>query len=330
MKPRWPVEILGTGSGMPAKVLSNDDIAKMVDTSDEWITRRTGIRERRIVTDGQTTLSLALDASRGALRDAGLSASELDLIICATLTPDHHLPATACQIQHQLGAGTIPAFDLNAACSGFVFGVITAAQFITGGSAGKVLVIGAECLSTITDPQDRSTCILFGDGAAAAVLGRSTCDERGMISCIWGSDGSGDKLIWLPAGGAREPASTRTVNERLHYLRMRGRELYKFAVVRMQELIAETVADAGVSVSDIALIVPHQSNLRIIESACRKLGIPDESVMVNIDRYGNTSAASVPLALHEARRDGRIKSGDLVLLIAFGGGLTWASALMRV
>ncbi len=184
-------------------------------------------------------------------------------------------------------------------------------------------------MSKITYKQDRSNSILFGDGAAAAVLGRPTSDERGMISCIWGSDGSGDKLIWLPAGGAREPASTRTVNERLHYLRMRGRELYKFAVVRMQELIAETVADAGISVSDIALIVPHQSNLRIIESACRKLGIPDESVMVNIDRYGNTSAASVPLALHEARRDGRIKSGDLVLLIAFGGGLTWASALMR-
>ncbi len=330
MRPRWPVEILGTGAGLGEKVVTNDDIAEVVNTNDEWIASRTGIRERRVVAEGQTTLSMALTASREALDEAGLSATDLDMIIFATLTPDHQLPCTACELQHALGARQIPAFDLNAACSGFVFSVITAAQFIGCGTADRVLVIGSESLSTITDMQDRSTCILFGDAAAAAVMGRSESGQRGIISCFWGSDGSGGKLIWIPAGGAKEPASTRTVNERLHFLRMRGREVYKFAVTRMQELIKETVADAGIAISDISMVVPHQSNLRIIELACRKLGIPQSSVVVNIDRYGNTSAASVPLALHEARRAGRIQSGDLVLLIAFGGGLTWASALMRV
>ncbi len=330
MTPRWPVEILGTGAGLAEKVVTNDDIAAVVDTDDQWIASRTGIRERRTVGEGQTTLSMSVEASREALDDAGLAATDLDMIICATLTPDHHLPCTACQIQHEIGARQIPAFDLNAACSGFVFGVITAAQFIRCGSANKILIIGAESLSTITNKQDRATCILFGDGAAAAVLGPSESPERGVLSCLWGSDGSGSKLIWIPAGGAQEPASLRTVNEGLHFLRMNGREVYKFAVTRMQALIKETAADAGVSISDISMVVPHQSNLRIIDSACRKLGIPESSVIVNIDRFGNTSAASVPLALNEVRRAGRIHSGDLVLLIAFGGGLTWASVLMRV
>ena len=211
MTPRWPFEILGTGAGLGEKVVTNDHLADLVDTSDEWIASRTGIRERRVVAEGQTTLSMALTASREALDEAGLAATDLDMIIFATLTPDHQLPCTACELQHALGARQIPAFDLNAACSGFVFSVITAAQFIAGGSANNILVIGAESLSTITDPQDRSTCILFGDAAAAAVMGRSESGQRGIISCLWGSDGSGGKLIWIPAGGAKEPASTRTV-----------------------------------------------------------------------------------------------------------------------
>ncbi len=330
MRPEWPVEIAGTGSSIPQRVVTNDELAKLVDTSDEWIVTRTGIRERRYAADDETTLTLSLEAARQAMAEAGIAGEDLDMIICGTVTPDVYLPATACQLQHHLGARNIPAFDLHAACSGFVFSFVTAAQFIGSGTAKTVLTIGAETLSRITDMQDRGTCILFGDGAAAAVLRRTESSTRRLISTRWGCDGGGAEQIWVPGGGSRWPASEKSVNDRMHFLKMRGREVYKFAVVRMQELIQETLEDAGASIDDLTLLVPHQSNRRIIESACEKLGIPEEKVLINIDRYGNTSAASVPIALHEARATGRAKPGDLIMLLAFGAGLTWASALLRL
>lgn len=330
MTPRWPVEILGTGAGIPQRVLTNHELAAMVDTSDDWIVTRTGIRERRIASDGESTLTLGLAAARQALAEAGLSPTDVDLIIFGTVTPDYRIPACACQIQRQLGARQIPAFDLNAACSGFVYGLIAAAQFVAAGSARRVLVIGGECLSRVMDMQDRTTCILFGDAAAAAVVAPPRDPQQGILSAVWGCDGSGEDLIWIPAGGSREPTSLRTVNERLHYIRMRGREVYKFAVVQIQELIRETLRLAGRTLDEVKLLIPHQSNLRMIESACEKLDIRPERVYVNIERFGNTSAASIPLALHEARARGRIRPGDLVLLVALGAGLTWASVLMRL
>jgi len=265
------------------------------------------------------------------LAKAGVKPDQIDMIICATITPEHILPATSCELQHALGCDpVVPAFDLQAACSGFVYGVITAAQYIITGMVHNALVVGVECLTRITDMEDRSTAVLFGDGAGAAIVRASHDPQRSLLAGRLGTDGSRAMLIWVPAGGSREPASARTVNERLHYMRMKGREVYKFAVTKMEEIIAGTVADAGLTVDDLALVVPHQSNLRIINSACRKLGVPDEKVVINIERYGNTSAASVPVALHEAWEGGRIKPGDHVMLVAIGGGLTWATALLRV
>lgn len=330
MKLNWPVEIAGTGASMPAQVVTNEAFTQRLETTDEWIVQRTGIHERRIAPPEEATLKYATEASRAALAEAGVSPAELDLIVCATITPEHILPSTACELQNALGCRWIPAFDLSAACSGFVYGIVTAAQYIVNGLAKNVLLVGAECLSRITDMEDRTSCILFGDGAAAAVLRPASDPSRGVLAARMGADGGRAQLIWVPGGGAREPASVRTVSERLHFMRMKGREVYKFAVTQMQELIHETLSDAGVSLDDVALLVPHQSNLRIIESACEKLGLPESKVVVNIQRYGNTSAASVPIALHEARQAGRVKKGDLVLMVAFGAGLTWASALMRV
>jgi len=330
MKLAWPVEIVGSGVYMPERVVTNDELARVVDTSDEWIVQRTGIRERRWVAPGQGTLDLATRASTAALQDAGLTPADLDLIVVATITPEHMLPSTACLLQAALGCRWIPAFDLAAACSGFVYGVLAAAQYVVTGIAGTVLVVGAEALSTVTDPQDRGTCILFGDGAGAAILRRAQESQRGVLAARWGADGERGKLIYIPAGGSRHPATRQTVDERLHFMRMQGREVYKFAVLQMADIIVETCQDAGVSVSDLALVIPHQSNLRIIESACSKIGLSLERVLINIDRYGNTSAASVAVALHEARAAGRCRPGDLVMLVAFGAGLTWASALLRV
>jgi 3-oxoacyl-[acyl-carrier-protein] synthase-3 len=331
MKLAWAVEIAGTGASVPEQVVTNDDFARRLDTSDEWIVQRTGIRERRIVAPNESTLTLATEASRGALAKAGVKPDQIDMIICATITPEHILPATACELQHALGCDpVVPAFDLQAACSGFVYGVITASQYVMTGMVHNALVVGVECLTRITDMEDRSTAVLFGDGAGAAIVRASRDPQRSLLAGCLGTDGSRAMLIWVPAGGSREPASARTVNERLHYMRMKGREVYKFAVTKMEEIIAQTVADAGLTVDDLALVVPHQSNLRIINSACRKLGVPDERVVINIERYGNTSAASVPVALHEAWEEGRIKRGDHVMLVAIGGGLTWATALLRV
>ncbi|MBU0638257.1 MAG: ketoacyl-ACP synthase III [Planctomycetes bacterium] len=330
MKLAWGVEIAGTGLGIPDRVVTNDDLAQRLDTSDDWIVQRTGIRERRLGRPDETTLPLATKASWAALADAGLTPQDIDLIICGTITPEHQLPATACELQAALGCRWVPAFDIAAACCGFVWSMTTAAQYIHTGMADRALVVGAEYLTSITDMEERSMAILFGDGAGAAILRRSDDPQRGVLAARMGADGARGRLIWVPAGGAAEPATTRTVNERLHYMRMSGREVYKFAVTQMHEIIQETASEAGVTVADIALVVPHQSNLRIIESACKRAGVPPERVVVNIDRYGNTSAASVAIALHEARQAGRIRPGQLLMLVAFGAGLTWGSLLMRV
>ncbi|MEW6252272.1 MAG: beta-ketoacyl-ACP synthase III, partial [Planctomycetota bacterium] len=321
----------GTGSYLPERVITNADIARRgVDTTDEWIVQRTGIRERRQIAPGESTLTLATEAARAALADAGLAPEDVDLILCATITPEHLLPSTACLLQTALGCRWVPAFDLAAACSGFVWGVTVAATHILSGTARTVLVIGAEALTNITDPTERGTCILFGDAAGAAVLRRSEDPRRSVLAARWGADGARGKFIIVPAGGSHLPPTHETIAQRLHYMHMQGREVYKFAVTQMAAIIEQTCADAGVGVDELALVIPHQSNLRIIESACEKAQVPMAKVLVNIDRYGNTSAASVAVGLHEARQMRRIKSGDLVMLVAFGAGLTWGSILLRV
>ncbi len=330
MKARWPVEIAGTGSYTPEKIVTNDDFAKYLDTSDEWITQRTGIRQRRIAAEDESTLDLSAAASRAALEQAGMQPADIDLIVHATATPEHPLPSTACELQSTLGCGWIPAFDIAAACSGYVYALVNAANFIQAGMARNVLLVGSETLTRITDMEDRATAILFGDGAGAAILRPSSDPEQGIVAARLGADGSRARAIYVPAGGSAEPASVRTVNERLHYMKMNGRAIYKFAVNMMSSLVAETAEEAGVPLADLALVVPHQSNLRIIESAAERIGLPMERVAVNIDRYGNTSAASIGIVLDEALRSGRVGRGDLVMLVAFGAGLTWASALIRL
>jgi len=330
MKVRWPVEVAGTGASVPARVVTNEEFTRHLDTSDEWIRQRTGIRERRIAGPGESTLTLSVAASRQALADAGIGPEEIDLIVHATVTPEHPLPATACELQAALGCRWIPAFDIGAACSGFVYALVDAAQYLTSGLARSALVVGSEALTRITDMEDRSTAVLFGDGAGAAILRPSTDPQRGIITARLGADGGRARSVWVPAGGAAEPASIRTVSERLHYMKMEGRAIYKFAVTMMHALVRETVDEVGIRLDDLALVIPHQSNLRIIESAAERLGLPMDKVAINIDRYGNTSAASIAMAFHEARQTGRIKAGDLVLLVAFGAGLTWGSLLMRV
>lgn len=330
MKLDWGIEIAGTGAHTPPRTVTNDEFAARLDTSDEWIVQRTGIRARRHAGENESTLTLATDASRDAIHDAGMTPDDIDLIVVGTTTPEHVLPSTACELQAALGCRWVPAFDVQAACSGFVFGFVAAAQFIASGMAGNALVVGAETLSRITDQDDRGTAILFGDGAGAAVVRRSAGPARRLLATRLGADGARAKAIWVPAGGSAEPASPRTLNERLHYMRMNGREVYKFAVTQMHDEVLHTLAEAGLTIDDLKLLIPHQSNQRIIESACEKLGLPIDRVLINIDRYGNTSAASVPVALHEARSTGRIQPGDHVMLVAFGAGLTWASALLRM
>jgi 3-oxoacyl-[acyl-carrier-protein] synthase-3 len=324
------LKIAGTGSALPRRVMPNSEFEQFLDTSDEWIKTRTGVEQRHIVEDGETTAGLGVRAGRAALDDARIDPADVDLTICATITPECPFPATACFIQDELGLGHTPAFDLSAACSGFVYGVVMAAGMIHAGIYRTILVIGSESMTRFTDFQDRGSCILFGDGAGAAVLTATDNPHQQLLHSRLHADGSNADLIWVPAGGARMPASVETVNNRMHYMKMKGREVFKFAVVKMLRVIEQTLTEAKLTADQISLIIPHQSNLRIIESMRTRLGLPTERVYVNIDQYGNTSAASIPIALDEARKSEVIGPGDLVLMVAVGAGMTWATALVRL
>jgi 3-oxoacyl-[acyl-carrier-protein] synthase-3 len=313
---------------VPEGRLSNADLERLVDTNDEWIVTRTGIRERHIVAPGQGTSDLALEAARRALAGARLEAEKVELILVATATSDEITPATACHVQHALGARGAAGFDVHAACSGFVNALMTAHHLVAAGAYANALVIGADALSTITDYQDRESCILFGDGAGAVVLGTDAARGELLDHCVH-MDGAGAELIRIPAGGSRLPTSHETVERREHYLRMQGREVFRFAVEKICEVTDEILGRNGLSIGDLGLLVPHQANLRILDAATRLLGIDPRRVMVNIERYGNTSNASIPLALDEAARTGRLEDGRHVLLVAFGGGLTWGASLLR-
>ncbi len=322
--------IAGTGSYIPEKVLSNFDLTKLVDTSDEWITVRTGIKERHIAGEGETTASMAVAASEKALEDAGIGPEQIDAIICATITPEMPLPATACFIQDKLGAVGASAFDIAAACSGFVYGLEIGKMFIESGRYEHVLLVGSETLSRITDYQDRSTCILFGDGAGAALLKATNDPQRRITYTKLKSDGSKWNMLQLPGCGSRYPASHEVLDKRMQYMTIQGRAIYKFAVNSMQQLILDAMKNCNLSVDDVKMVVPHQVNRRIIDSATQKLGFPPEKVYINIDRFGNTSSASVPIALDEARRTGKLAEGDTIIMVAFGGGLTWGSAVVKL
>jgi len=322
------VGIIGLGTYVPDKVLTNQDIEKLVDTSNEWIVERTGIRERHIVEPGIATSDLAVIAAEKALLDAGVTADEIDLIIVATATPDMFFPSTACLVQDKIKASKAAAFDLAAGCSGFAYSVVVGSQFIQTGLYKKVLVIGAEVLSKILNWSDRNTCMLFGDGAGAAVLGEVPTGY-GLLGVEIGADGSGGHLLNLPAGGSRLPASAETVSEGKHFLQMSGRDVFKFATKVMDEAVIKSLDKAGLSHTDIDCLVPHQANIRIIQSAAKRLKLPMEKVMVNVDKYGNTSSASIPIALNEAVESGKIKNDDIVVLVGFGAGLTWASCVMK-
>lgn len=321
--------ITGTGSAVPDKILTNLDLEKMVDTNDEWITARTGIKERRIAAEGEYTSTFATLAARRALEMAGISPAELDLIILGTVTPDFPFPATSCIIQHELGAHNAAAFDLSAACSGFIYGLNMAEAYIKSGMARKVLVMGAEVLSRIVDFTDRNTCILFGDGSGAVVL-EACDDDDGILSSHIFTNGTHWGLLYQPGAGCRNPAShPKTGSEKLYYLRMEGNEVFKHAVRAMGDAAITALEYNGMTADDVTLLIPHQANRRIIEATGKRVGIPEERIFVNLYKYGNTSSASIPIALDEANRQGRLHSGDLVLLDAFGGGFTYGSALLR-
>jgi len=321
--------IVGTGMFVPERVMTNADFARFVETSDEWIAQRTGMQERRIAENIQATSDLAVEASRTALAGAGVAPEEVDLVICATITADNTLPATACWIQDRLGCRNAGAFDLTAACSGHIYALAQARAAILSGQARTVLVTSAECLSRITDYSDRNTCVLFGDGAGAAVVQASDQAETGILYTTTYADGSGGALMILPAGGSRRPPSHETVDARLHYMHIRGREVFKFAVLKMEELIDECLKECRLTAADVRLVIPHQVNARIIDAATSRMGFPPEKVFLNTHKYGNTGGASVAIAHDEARRQGLLAAGDIAILIAFGGGLTWAGAVIK-
>ncbi|MGE6669616.1 beta-ketoacyl-ACP synthase III [Paenibacillus xylanexedens] len=321
------VGIIGTGKYVPEKILTNSDLEKMVDTNDEWIVSRTGIKQRHIAAPDQATSDLAYEAAIKALESAGMTGSDLDLIIVATITSDSSFPSTACILQDKLGAKGAAAFDLSAACSGFVYGLASATSFIQSGMYNNALVIGADCLSRITDYTDRNTCVLFGDGAGAVVVGEVP-EGRGFKAFDLGAEGAGGSLLQMEGGGSRLPASTETVEDKKHYIQMNGREVFKFAVRVMGTATIEVLRKAGMERTDVDLFVPHQANIRIIQSAMQRLELPEEKVVVNVDKYANTSAASIPLALVEAAEEGRMKAGDTVLMVGFGGGLTWGASVL--
>jgi 3-oxoacyl-[acyl-carrier-protein] synthase-3 len=328
MQQNQRASITGIGSYLPNKVLTNYDLEKMVDTSNDWIIQRTGIKERRIVENGVTTSDIATQASLRAMEDAGVSPKDLDMIITSTITPDHIFPSTSCYIQQKIGATRACAFDILAACAGFIYALSIGQSFINSGAMKTVLVVGAECLSKITDYTDRATCVLFGDGAGAVIIQRNPVKHE-ILSSSLAADGSEADVLIMPGGGARNPASLESIQQRLHYIQFRGKEVFKLAINNITNLILETTRENGLTLDDIDLIIPHQSNLRIIEATMEKLGLPMEKAFVNIDKYGNTSSASVPIAIDEARKEGRLRKGNIVMLVAFGGGLTWGSSVIR-
>jgi 3-oxoacyl-[acyl-carrier-protein] synthase-3 len=322
-----PVGILGTGKYVPERVLTNQDLEKMVDTNDEWIVSRTGMKERRIASEEQATSDLAFHAAEIALRNAGITADELGLIIVATVTPDMYFPSTACILQGRLGAKNAAAFDLSAACSGFIYSLANASNFIAMGTYKYALVVGAECLSKITDYTDRNTCILFGDGAGAVVIG-AVAEGRGFRSFELGADGTGGELLKVSSGGSRLPITNETIEKRSHYIYMAGAEVFKFAVRIMGNAAEEALRKAGLTKQDIDLLVPHQANIRIIQSSLNRLELSEDKCMINLHKYGNVSAASIPIALAEAVEEQRMKPGDCVVLVGFGGGLTWGASVL--
>jgi len=322
------VRIIGTGSYLPEKVLTNKDLEKIVDTSDEWIVSRTGIKERRICSDKEAASDLGIKAGQRALEDANVKVQDVDLLIVATITPDMFFPSTACIIQTELGIKNAAVFDLNAACAGFIYSLSTAQQFLQTGTYKTALVIATETLSKITDWKDRNTCVLLGDGAGAAVLKKEKGDS-GILSCYLDADGRYGDLLNMPAGGSRIPATVATVKNRLHYLKMKGNETFRIAIPEMTKSAKRGLENCGLKMEDVSLVIPHQANIRIIRALARRLSIPIEKVFVNIDRCANTSAATVAIALDEANRQGRIKKGDIIELVAFGAGFTWGSCVIK-
>ncbi|MBL7158577.1 MAG: ketoacyl-ACP synthase III [Candidatus Omnitrophica bacterium] len=322
------VGFIGLGKYLPENRLTNKELEKIVDTTDDWIVTRTGIKERRIARDDEATSDMAVRAAKNALQNANLEPKDIDLIIVATITPDMFFPATACIVQNKLGANHAPAFDISVACSGFLYGVAIASQFVKSGIYKHVLLIAAEKMSSVTDWKDRSTCVLMGDGAGAAIL--SEVKEGGILSVHLGADGSKGDLLCMPAGGSRIPASMTTVEARLHFLKMQGNELFKRAVKIMAEAAQKVTEPLGLKGSDISLVIPHQANKRILNAVAKRMGIdPEEKLYLNIEKYGNMSAASSAVALCEAVEEDRVKKGDLILLDAFGAGLTWGAVLIK-
>ncbi len=322
------VVIKGTGSYTPATIKTNDDLAKTVDTSDEWIFSRTGIKERRIAAGGENASDMGAQAATRALENAGVAPEEVDLVIVATITPDMPFPSTACLIQTKLGFTNAVCMDIEAACSGFLY-IMEVASLIKTGRYRNALIVGTEKLSSILDWEDRTTCVLFGDGAGAAILGPSETPNTGLVDFKLGADGANGEVLYMPGGGCAHPATAGSLDNRLHFLKMRGREVFKLAVKVMEQAAQEILEQNGLNSDQLACVIPHQANLRIIELLSSRLEIPMDRFHLNLEKYGNTSAASIPIALDEAFRDGRIKSGDLVLLVAFGAGLTWGAALVR-
>lgn len=320
--------ITGWGWYSPAEVMSNHDLEKLVDTNDDWIQSRTGIRERRIAGPDETTSTMGTIAARQALAEAELDVADLDLIICATTTPDHMIPATSCIIQHNLGAHRAAAFDLNTACTGFLYALATGTQFIQGGGAKRILVVAGETLSRFLNWEDRSTCILFGDGAAAVVL-EATTQTVGVLSTVLGARGDVDHMLAIEAGGCARPASAETVAEKAHCIRMRGNEIFKVAVRSMSQSAQVALTKAGLTINDMRIVIPHQANHRIVTATQEALGVADERMFINIDRYGNTGACSIPIALGEFLQANALDAGEHMLLVAFGGGLTWGATVLR-
>jgi len=323
------VVILGTGSYTPERIVTNADMAKIVATSDEWIRTRTGIRERRFAKEVETTSDMAALAATRAIEAAGLDRDAIDLVVVATMTPDMPFPSTACLVQDKVGLNKVTAFDVQAACSGFVYALNIASSMLRGGGYKKALVIGAEKTSSILDFEDRTTCVLFGDGASAAVIGLDAQPGVGILGSVSGADGSNPQLLYQPGGGSAQPSSHESVEARQHFLKMNGKEIFKLAVRVMGQASVDVLENHGYTTADVDLVIPHQANMRIIDSLAKRMAIPMDAFHNNLERYGNTSAASVGIALDEAVRTGRLKSGDLLLLVAFGAGLTWGATLVK-